>query len=184
MNVFQRMMQERLVLATFLLQTLRPAQDLAPLVAHKFSGGAGMLAGISSVRAVCRVVVPMTPLIPFLVNKGFSGNDRLVAASMSVAIAALAAAIPRCEVLQSLHRVMALKGLCHIIRDSVMGAVLTRVAGASNVGAFFGWQHFMKAVSGALSHMVTGYISGLDLALPYYITAVCDLGYAVAYLYA
>lgn len=193
LRVFQGMMKERLVLVTSVLQAVRPAQDLAPLVALKFSGGASVLAGITSSRSLCRVLVPMTPLIPWLVRLagGSSsagatakmGGDRAVAAFMCVLMAGLAAFVPAVSTLQDLHHLMAFKGLCYIVRESTAGAVMARAAGTASVGAFFGWQHCIKGIQGMFSHFLTGWLSGYSIAMPYYVVAVCDLLYAFAYLY-
>lgn len=192
-GVFKGMMKERLVLVTFVLQLLRPAQDLAPLVALKFSGGASVLAGITSSRSLCRVLVPMTPLIPWLVRLagGHSsagaaakmGGDRAVAASMCVLMAGLVACVPAVGTLRDLHHLMAVKGLCYIVRESTAGAVMARAAGTASVGAFFGWQHCIKGIQGTFSHFLTGWLSGYSISLPYYVVAFCDLLYAFAYLY-
>ncbi|CAM9430775.1 unnamed protein product, partial [Laminaria digitata] len=169
-SVFKGMMKERLVLVTFVLQAIRPAQDLAPLVALKFSGGASVLAGITSSRSLCRVLVPMTPLIPWLVrlaggssSEGAAakmGGDRAVAAFMCVTMAGLVACIPAVGTLRELHHLMALKGLCYIVRESTAGAVMARSAGTASVGAFFGWQHCIKGIQGTFSHFLTGWLSG------------------------
>lgn len=192
-DVFKGMMKERLVLVTFVLQVVRPAQDLAPLVALKFEGGASVLAGITSSRSLCRVLVPMTPLIPWLVRiaGGSSsagatarmGGDRAVAAFMCVLMAGLAACIPAVGTLRELHHLMMFKGLCYIVRESTAGAVMARAAGTASVGAFFGWQHCIKGVQGTFSHFLTGWLSGYSISLPYYVVAFCDLVYAFAYLY-
>lgn len=192
-GVFKGMMKERLVLVTFVLQLLRPAQDLAPLVALKFSGGASVLAGITSSRSLCRVLVPMTPLIPWLVRLagGHSsagaaakmGGDRAVAAAMCVLMAGLVACVPAVGTLRDLHHLMAVKGLCYIVRESTAGAVMARAAGTASVGAFFGWQHCIKGFQGTFSHFLTGWLSGYSISLPYYVVAFCDLLYAFAYLY-
>lgn len=192
-SVFKGMLRERLVLVTFILQAIRPAQDLAPLVALKFSGGASVLAGITSSRSLCRVLVPMTPLIPWLVRLagGSSsegavarkGGDRAVAACMCVLMAGLVVAVPAVSSLRELHHVMALNGLCYIVRESTAGAIMARAAGTTSVGAFFGWQHCMKGIQGSLSHFLTGWLSGYSIALPYYVVAICDLLYAFTYLY-
>eukprot|EP00752_Nemacystus_decipiens_P001527 g1497.t1 len=192
-GVFKGMMKERLVLVTFVLQLLRPAQDLAPLVALKFSGGASVLAGITSSRSLCRVLVPMTPLIPWLVRLagGHSsagaaakmGGDRAVAAFMCVLMAGLVACVPAVDSLRDLHHLMAVKGLCYIVRESTAGAVMARAAGTASVGAFFGWQHCIKGFQGTFSHFLTGWLSGYSISLPYYVVAFCDLLYAFAYLY-
>ncbi|CAN0112501.1 unnamed protein product [Pylaiella littoralis] len=192
-GVFKGMMKERLVLVTFVLQAVRPAQDLAPLVALKFEGGASVLAGITSSRSLCRVLVPMTPLIPWLVRiaGGSSsagatarmGGDRAVAAFMCVLMAGLAACVPAVGTLRELHHLMMFKGLCYIVRESTAGAVMARAAGTASVGAFFGWQHCIKGVQGTFSHFLTGWLSGYSISLPYYVVAFCDLVYAFAYLY-
>lgn len=192
-GVFKGMMKQRLVLVTFVLQAIRPAQDLAPLVARKFSGGASVLAGINSSRSLCRALVPMTPLIPSLVRLagGSSGEgaaarmrgDRAVAALMCVLMAGLVAVVPAVETLQDLHRLMFFNGLCYIVRDSTAGAVMARAAGTASVGAFFGWQHCIKGIQGTFSTFLTGWLSGYSVSLPYYVVAVCDLIYAFTYLY-
>lgn len=192
-GVFKGMMQERLVLVTFVLQAIRPAQDLAPLVALKFSGGASVLAGITSSRSLCRVLVPMTPLIPWLVrlaggssSEGAAakmGGDRAVAACMCVLMAGLVACVPAVGTLRELHHLMAFKGLCYIVRESTAGAVMARSAGTASVGAFFGWQHCIKGIQGTFSHFLTGWLSGYSISFPYYMVAVCDLLYAFTYLY-
>ncbi|CAM9569557.1 unnamed protein product [Ectocarpus sp. 6 AP-2014] len=192
-GVFKGMMKERLVLVTFVLQAVRPAQDLAPLVALKFSGGASVLAGITSSRSLCRVLVPMTPLIPWLVRLagGSSsagaaakmGGDRAVAAFMCVLMAGLVACVPAVGTLRELHHLMAFKGLCYIVRESTAGAVMARAAGTASVGAFFGWQHCIKGIQGTFSHFLTGWLSGYSISLPYYVVGICDLLYAFTYLY-
>lgn len=192
-GTFKGMMRERFVQVTFILQAIRPAQDLAPLVALKFSGGASVLAGITSSRSLCRVLVPMTPLIPWLVRLagGSSGEgavarmggDRAVAACMCLLMAGTVLAVPTVGTLRELHHVMAFNGLCYIVRESTAGAVMARAAGTSSVGAFFGWQHCMKGIQGSLSYFLTGWLSGYSIALPYYVVAVCDLLYAFTYLY-
>lgn len=192
-SVFKGMMKERLVLVTSVLQAIRPAQDLAPLVALKFSGGASVLAGITSSRSLCRVMVPMTPLIPWLVrlaggssSEGAAarmGGDRLVAALMCVLMAGLVACVPAVGTLRELHHVMALNGLCYIVRESTAGAVMARSAGTTSVGAFFGWQHCIKGIQGTFSHFLTGWLSGYSISLPYYVVAICDLLYAFTYLF-
>lgn len=192
-GVFKGMMKERLVLVTFVLQAIRPAQDLAPLVALKFSGGASVLAGITSSRSLCRVLVPMTPLIPWLVrlaggssSEGAAarmGGDRAVAACMCLLMAGLVAAVPAVGSLRDLHHLMAFKGLCYIVRESTAGAVMARAAGTASVGAFFGWQHCIKGVQGTVSHFLTGWLSGYSIAMPYYVVAMCDLLYAFTYLF-
>lgn len=192
-GVFRGMMRERLVLVTSVLQAIRPAQDLAPLVTLKFSGGASVLAGIRSSRSLCRVLVPMTPLIPWLVRLagGSSGEgaaakmsgDRAVAAFMCVVMAGLVVCIPAVETLQELHHLMAFNGLCHIVRASTVGAVMSRSAGKASAGAFFGWQHCIKGFQGTFSNFLTGWLSGYSIALPYYVVAICDLLYAFTYLY-
>ncbi|CAN0564055.1 unnamed protein product, partial [Ectocarpus sp. 12 AP-2014] len=173
-GVFKGMMKERLVLVTFVLQAVRPAQDLAPLVALKFSGGASVLAGITSSRSLCRVLVPMTPLIPWLVRLagGSSsagatakmGGDRAVAAFMCVLMAGLVACVPAVGTLRELHHLMAFKGLCYIVRESTAGAVMARAAGTASVGAFFGWQHCIKGIQGTFSHFLTGWLSGYSIS--------------------
>lgn len=192
-GVFKGMMRERLVQVTFVLQAIRPAQDLAPLVARKFSGGASVLAGITSSRSLCRVLVPMTPLIPWLVrlaggssSEGATARmrgDRAVAACMCLLMAGIVVFVPAVDSLRDLHHLMAFNGLCYIVRESTAGAVMARAAGTSSVGAFFGWQHCMKGIQGSLSHFLTGWLSGYSIALPYYLVAVCDLLYAFTYLY-
>lgn len=192
-GVFKGMMKERLILVTFVLQAVRPAQDLAPLVALKFSGGASVLAGITSSRSLCRVLVPMTPLIPWLVRLagGSSsagatakmGGDRAVAALMCVLMAGLVACVPAVGTLRELHHLMAFNGLCYIVRESTAGAVMARAAGTASVGAFFGWQHCIKGIQGTFSHFLTGWLSGHSISLPYYVVAICDLLYAFTYLY-
>lgn len=192
-GVFKGMMKERLVLVTFVLQAVRPAQDLAPLVALKFSGGASVLAGITSSRSLCRVLVPMTPLIPWLVrlaggssSEGATarmGGDRAVAAFMCVLMAGLVACVPAVGTLRNLHHLMAFKGLCSIVRESTTGAVMARAAGTASVGAFFGWQHCIKGIQGTFSHFLTGWLSGYSISMPYYVVAICDLLYAFTYLY-
>lgn len=192
-GVFQGMMKQRLVLVTFVLQVIRPAQDLAPLVARKFSGGASVLAGINSSRSLCRALVPMTPLIPSLVrlaggssSEGAAAKmrgDRAVAALMCVLMAVLVAVVPAVDTLQDLHRLMFFNGLCYIVRDSTAGAVMARAAGTASVGAFFGWQHCIKGIQGTFSTFLTGWLSGYSVSLPYYVVAVCDLIYAFTYLY-
>ncbi|CAN0096278.1 unnamed protein product, partial [Hapterophycus canaliculatus] len=172
-------MKERLILVTFVLQAVRPAQDLAPLVALKFSGGASVLAGITSSRSLCRVLVPMTPLIPWLVRLagGSSsagatakmGGDRAVAALMCVLMAGLVACVPAVGTLRELHHLMAFKGLCYIVRESTAGAVMARAAGTASVGAFFGWQHCIKGIQGTFSHFLTGWLSGHSISMPYYV---------------
>lgn len=192
-SVFKGMIKERLVLVTFVLQAIRPAQDLAPLVALKFSGGASVLAGITSSRSLCRVLVPMTPLIPWLVrlaggssSEGAAarmGGDRAVAAFMCVLMAGLVACVPAVGTLRELHHLMAFKGLCYIVRESTAGAVMARSAGTASVGAFFGWQHCIKGMQGTFSHFLTGWLSGYSVSFPYYMVAICDLLYAFTYLY-
>ena len=193
MGVFKGMMTQRLVLVTSVLQVIRPAQDLAPLVARKFDGGASVLAGINSSRSLCRALVPMTPLIPSLVRLagGSSGEgaaarmrgDRAVAALMCVLMAGLVVGVPAVETLQDLHRLMFFNGLCYIVRDSTAGAVMARAAGTASVGAFFGWQHCIKGIQGTFSTFLTGWLSGHSVSLPYYVVAVCDLIYAFTYLF-
>lgn len=180
-------------MVTFVLQAIRPAQDLAPLVSLKFSGGASVLAGITSSRSLCRVLVPMTPLIPWLVrlaggssSEGATarmGGDRAVAAFMCLLMAGLVVAVPAVGSLRDLHHLMFLKGLCYIVRESTAGAVMARAAGTASVGAFFGWQHCIKGVQGMVSHFLTGWLSGYSIAMPYYVVAICDLLYAFTYLY-
>lgn len=192
-SVFKGMMKERLVLVTFFLQAIRPAQDLAPLVSLKFSGSASVLAGITSSRSLCRVLVPMTPLIPWLVrlaggssSEGAAakmGGDRAVAAFMCVIMAGLVACVPAVGTLRELHHLMAFKGLCYIVRESTAGAVMARSAGTASVGAFFGWQHCIKGIQGTFSHFLTGFLSGYSISAPYYMVAICDLLYAFTYLY-
>lgn len=192
-SVFKGMMKERLVLVSSVLQAIRPAEDLAPLVALKFSGGASVLAGITSSRSLCRVMVPMTPLIPWLVrlaggssSEGAAarmGGDRLVAALMCVLMAGLVVCIPAVGTLRELHHVVALNGLCYIVRESTAGAVMARSAGTTSVGAFFGWQHCIKGIQGTFSHFLTGWLSGYSISLPYYVVAICDLLYAFTYLF-
>jgi hypothetical protein len=65
-----------------------------------------------------------------------------------------------------------------------VSAVMSSLASSGSIGAFFGWQHFMKGLAGVSSHMVTGVLSSRSMAAPYYATAVCDLLYAAAYMYA
>lgn len=191
-GVFKGMMREKLVLVSFVLQVMQPAQDLAPLVA-KFNGGPSVLAGITSSRSLCRVLIPMTPLIPWLVRvaggapgKGASakrGGDRAVAACMCVLMAALVVCVPGVETLSSLHHVMAIKGLCYIVRESTAGAVVARSSSTATVGAFFGWQHCIKGMQGMFSHFLTGWLSAYSIAAPYYLVGICDLLYAFTYLY-
>lgn len=204
LGVFRSMMQERLVVASFVLQAIRPAQDLAPLVAMKFDGGASVLAALTSTRSLFRVFLPMTPIISMLVRFAGGGvpdpgeavegggggggrrsGDRAIAAVMCIVMAGLVAYVPEVVTLQELHQLMAVKGLCHIVRESTAGAVMAGAAasGKGHAGAFFGWQHCIKGIQGMLSHFITGWLSAYAVAVPYYVVAVCDLLYAFTYLY-
>ncbi|KAG5177812.1 hypothetical protein JKP88DRAFT_226076 [Tribonema minus] len=194
-RVFRSMLQERLVLCIFALQVIRPAQDLAPLVTSKFGAGAAFVASITSVRSTFRMLLPLTPVIPMLhaaLGGGTRdpktgevvGGDRPVAAVMCVAMALLGALVPLCPNLVVLQVVMAAKGLANVIKESTVSAIMSSLASHGNVGAFFGWQHFMKGLAGVTSHMVTGLLVSRGPEHPYFATAACDLLYALIYVFA
>ncbi len=79
LSVLRIMLSKRLVLSLFILQIVRPAEDLAPLVTFKFHGGAKSVAMLSSVRSAMRVFLPMTPAFVFLsnVSSGSSEADHI-----------------------------------------------------------------------------------------------------------
>ena len=120
-----------MVLVTSVLQVIRPAQDRAPLVAQTFDGGTSVLAGINSSLSLCRVLIPMTPLIQSLVrligeSSGESVAARIrgdcaVVALMCVLMAGLVDGVPAVQTLQDLHRLMFFNGLCFIVRGSTSG---------------------------------------------------------------
>ncbi len=75
MSVLRVMISKRIVLCVFILQVVRPAEDLAPLVAFKFHGGAKSVAMLSSVRSAMRVFLPMTPAFVFLSNLSSGSSE-------------------------------------------------------------------------------------------------------------
>ncbi len=79
LSVLRVMLSKRLVLCVFTLQVVRPAEDLALLVAYKFNGGAKDVAMLSSVRSATRVFLPMTPAFVLLSNlsSGVSEADHI-----------------------------------------------------------------------------------------------------------
>ncbi len=74
-SVLKVMLSKRLVLCVFILEVVRPAEDLAPLVAFKFNGGAKSVAMLSSVRSAMRVFLPMTPAFVFLLNLSSGSSE-------------------------------------------------------------------------------------------------------------
>ncbi len=78
-SVLKVMLSKRLVLCVFTLQVVRPAEDLALLVAYKFNGGAKDAAMLLSVRSATRIFLPMTPAFVLLSNlsSGISEADHI-----------------------------------------------------------------------------------------------------------
>ncbi|CAM9141737.1 unnamed protein product [Chrysoparadoxa australica] len=186
LSVFHTMIQNRLVACVFLLQIIRPAQDVAPLISGKFGAGASIVASISSIRAVLRILVPLVPLIPFLEERSaklFGGKgDRPVAALMSIVMAVCVVLVPLCPTLGVLYLVSVFKGLASVIKDTTVSAAMSELAEGSNVGAFFGWQHCILGVAGVTSNMNTGWLTGVSASLPYYVTAGVELLWAALFL--
>jgi len=198
-GVYKSMFKEPLVFWIHVIQTIMPAQDLAPLINTKFGLGASFIASIASVRSVFRIALPWTPLIPFLIESmGYRkvGNNnessatqleksqRKVAALMCIFMASVGAIVPFSSTPSTFLHMMTFKGITAMIKDSTSKAIVSSLAKQDSIGAFFGFQHCIKGFAGVSSNMITGLLISYSPEAPYYFTTFCELGLAVVYLFA
>ncbi len=90
-------------------------------------------------------------------------------------MAAIAFLVPLCPNLHVLKVAMVLMGACFVIKESTTSAVMADLASSDSIGAFFGWQHFVKGLAGVTGNMLTGWLSSFSIELPYMVTSSCDL---------
>ncbi len=90
-------------------------------------------------------------------------------------MSAIVLLVPLCPNLHGLKVAMMLMGACHVIKDSTASAVMADLASSDSIGAFFGWQHFVKGLAGVIGYMLTGWLSSFSIELPYMVTSFCDL---------
>jgi hypothetical protein len=108
----------------------------------------------------------------------------MLAAASCMFMAAATVAVPVCPTLWAMYFIMIVKGSCFVVKESTASAVMSDLASSGNIGAFFGWQHFVKGFAGVMGNMITGWLSSVQPELPYIVTAVCDILGALTYLYA
>ncbi len=90
-------------------------------------------------------------------------------------MAAIVALVPLCPNFHVLKVAMVLMGACVVIKDSTESAVMADLASNENIGAIFGWQHFVKGLAGVTGNMLTGWLSSFSIELPSVVTSYNDL---------
>lgn len=158
----------RIVSIIWIMQLLTPKLDMVPLLKKNFASGAIAMASMSSYSAAFGAVATFLSLSSWASRKFGPKPVIIVGCALN---ACLTLIIPQTSD-QSLLLVQIGLSIVEAICFPVRNAFLDSHSSAESIGAFTGFAHLIKGLSGISSQFFASLLSGVDISLPYVVRGV------------
>jgi len=158
----------RVVCAVWLLQLLTPRLCMTSLLKQNFESGALAMASMSTYGAAFSTVVALFSLSSWFAHN--FGSKRVIVIG-NILIAGLTAIIPSTAAAGNFLTVQIALAIVEAVSSPVKSAYLDSYSSPESIGAFIGFAHLVKGLSGVTSQFLASLFGGFDIALPFFVRA-------------
>jgi len=165
MKAMQQATAYRIVCAFWILQVITPRLDMVPLLKRTAQSGAMAFASMSSYAAACGTVVTFLSLSSWTSRK-FGIPAVIVAGCLLTGVLTMMIPLTTDANLLVVQVLLAIVGA---IADPVRSAFVDSHSSPDSIGAFTGFAHLVKGLSGVSSQFLASILDSVDVGLPFFV---------------